>query len=83
MEVSVEISMYPLKEEFELPILEFIAHLKSCQGFETRVNETSTHLFGDMDQIFDALKSGMKASWLKYQKTVFVMKVLGANLKKA
>ncbi|NQV53452.1 MAG: hypothetical protein HQ500_09735 [Flavobacteriales bacterium] len=81
METTVEISMYPLKEGYEEPIIAFINHLKSCEGFEVRVNETATHLFGDFDAIFEGLRSGMKSAWQNHGKSVFVLKVLGANLK--
>jgi len=79
-QATVEISMYPLKEEYEPAIIAFIDHLKSCEGFKVRVNETSTHLFGDFDAIFDGLRTGIKMAWAEYEKSVFVMKVLGANL---
>lgn len=81
MQVTIEISMYPLKEGYEEPILNFIEFLKSRDGFEVRVNETSTHLFGDFDAIFESLRMGMKSAWESYEKSVFVLKVLGANLK--
>ena len=81
MEATVEISLYPLKEAYEPSILEFIAHLKTFDQFEVRVNETSTHLFGDVDAIFEALSSGMKRVWLEYHASVFVVKFLGVNLK--
>lgn len=80
MEATIEISLYPLNENYEPPILKFIERLESHEGFVVRVNETSTHLFGDYDQIFDALKAEIKRSMLDYGKQVFVMKVLGVNL---
>lgn len=80
MRATVEISMYPLKEEYEAAILDFIYALKEEGAIKVRVNETSTHLFGEFDIIFDALKRGIKSAWKKYDKTVFVLKVLGADL---
>ena len=80
MKATVEISMYPLKREYEEAILEFIADLKEVPGLRIKVNETSTHVFGEDDVIFDALKEGIRSAWTKYDKTVFVMKVLGADL---
>jgi len=37
--------------------------------------------FGDFDAIFEGLRSGMKSAWQNHGKSVFVLKVLGANLK--
>jgi uncharacterized protein YqgV (UPF0045/DUF77 family) len=81
MQVTVEISMYPLDAAYVDFILAFINDLKSKSGLEVRVNETSTHLFGEYDVVFDALKSAIKASYLRFEKNVFVIKVLGGNLK--
>ena len=80
METTIEISMYPLREEYEDAILEFVDFLNE-QGLEVRVNETSTHLFVDYDLVFDALKEGIRASFEKYGIAVFVLKVLNGNLK--
>jgi uncharacterized protein YqgV (UPF0045/DUF77 family) len=80
METTVEISMYPLNQDYESFIIDFINELKTYKTFKVRVNETSTHLFGDFDSIFDALKNAVRKSYMKHQKTVFVMKVLGANI---
>jgi uncharacterized protein YqgV (UPF0045/DUF77 family) len=81
MEATVEISMYPLREDYEPAILEFIEVIKRQEQLSVRVNETSTHLFGDFDLIFETLKNGIKTSFEKYGKVVFVMKVLNGNLK--
>lgn len=80
MKATVEISMYPLREEYEPAILDFISILKAEKELSVRVNETSTHLFGDFDLIFETLKSGIKDSFEKYGKVVFVMKVLNGDL---
>lgn len=80
MQATVEISMYPLNTDYEPPILAFIHALEQYSGFVVRVNETSTHLFGDYDAIFDALKAEVAKSFATHGKAVFVMKVLGVNL---
>lgn len=80
MEATLEISMYPLHQDYEPHIIDFINGLKKYSSFKVRVNETSTHLFGDFDSIFDALKIEIKKSYSKHEKSVFIMKVLGANI---
>ena len=80
MEATIEISLYPLNEDYEPPILEFIERMGAYGTFKVRVNETSTHLAGDFDAIFDALKAEIKHSNQTHGKQVFVMKVLGINL---
>lgn len=83
MQTTIEISMYPLRESYEEAILDFIDFLKSNKYLDVRVNETSTHIFGDYDTVFDSLKEGIRHSFNKYGKAVFVMKVLNGNLKMA
>jgi uncharacterized protein YqgV (UPF0045/DUF77 family) len=68
METTVEISMYPLNQDYESFIFDFINELKTYKTFKVRVNETSTHLFGDFDSIFDALKNEVRKSYMKHQK---------------
>lgn len=80
MEATIEISMYPLHQDYEPHIIAFINALKAHGTFKVRVNETATHLFGDFDAIFDALKVELKNSYAKHEKSVFVLKVLGANI---
>lgn len=81
MQITIEISMYPLRDRYEDAILEFIQEIKSNPGIEIRVNETSTHIFGDYDKVFNAINGGVKKSFLKYGKAVFVLKILNGNLK--
>ena len=56
MPVSVDISLYPLKENFIPPIDDFIASLKKYKTIEVRVNNMSTQIFGEYDIIMDILK---------------------------
>lgn len=80
MEATIEISLYPLNADYEPIILDFIHRMEAYKTFKVRVNETSTHLAGDYDAIFDALKTEIKHFNQTHGKQVFVMKVLGMNL---
>lgn len=79
-EATVEISMYPLKDDYEPSIIDFIHRLEAYEGFQVRVNETSTHLFGEYNRIFDALKAEIARTFDVHGKAVFVLKILGMNL---
>ena len=50
MKTTIEISNYPLSEDYEPKILDFI---ERCQagGVKTKVNTTSTHIQGDYDVV--------------------------------
>lgn len=79
MKITIEISNYPLSEEFEPIIIDFI---ERCQASEltTKVNATSTHIQGDYDRVMDVLKKEIKYSFEKYGKMIFVVKILKGEL---
>lgn len=80
MKVTVELSKYPLNENYEPPILDFINRLNQHQNIIVKTNATSTHVVGDYDEVMPILQQEIKASFEKYGKVIFVMKVLHAEL---
>ncbi len=79
MHVAVELSLYPLADEFIPPILDFIDRLKAWPGFSVVTNSMSTQVSGEFDAVFDALRSEIKESLASPRRAVFVMKVLGGG----
>lgn len=77
MHVAVELSLYPLADEFVPPILDFIERLKARPGIAVATNSMSTQVSGDMDAVFEALRAEMARSFSGGRRSVFVMKVLG------
>ncbi len=80
MKTTVEISKYPLNENYEEPIIDFINRLNKIDSIQLKTNATSTHIVGDFDVVMDILKNEIKASFEKYGKAIFVMKVLNGAL---
>ena len=80
MKTTVEISKYPLNADYELPILDFINRLNATPSIEVKTNATSTHIVGDYDEVMNVLQKEIKASFEKYGKAIFVMKVLNGDL---
>ncbi|HRI47058.1 MAG: hypothetical protein KF721_03860 [Ignavibacteriaceae bacterium] len=76
MKVGIEISMYPLTENYEPPILQFIAELKQNSNLEIITNKLSTQIFGEFDEITSLVKETIFKTFQK-QKSVFVMKWVG------
>jgi uncharacterized protein YqgV (UPF0045/DUF77 family) len=74
MEISVEISFYPLMEGYEQTIIQFIKALKKETKISVEVNGMSTQVFGDDAIIMPLLHQEMMKS-LQEQKGIFVMKV--------
>lgn len=75
MELSVELSYYPLDADYKPLIRAFIEALKTS-GLDVHSNRMSTQLFGDFDDVMSALSQLMKWSFEQHGKAVFVAKFL-------
>ena len=80
MKTTVELSKYPLNADYEPPILDFIGRLNAHENITVKTNATSTHVVGDYDEVMNILQKEIKASFEKYGKAIFVMKVLNGDL---
>ena len=76
MNVSVEISMYPLQDEYKIKIKDFLTKINEDaeQDIEILSSNMSTRVFGDYDAVMSLLGEAMKYSMAKYGKMVFVCK---------
>lgn len=79
MEISVDISMYPLQKEFEAPILAFISMLENETRVEVVRNELSTQIHGDYRVIMALLEKEMFSVFADIPDTIFVLKFVGNN----
>ena len=76
MRITVEISLYPLTEDYLPPITDFIDRLKSYKELEVITNAASTLIVGEHSFVFDVLKQESAVTFAS-GKNIFVMKVLG------
>ncbi len=81
MQASVDISLYPLKEDYIPAIAEFIDRISQHPQISVTRNDLSTQLFGDYDKIMDILKKEIRYSWETWGKGVFVIKFLMDDLR--
>ncbi len=79
MIVSVDISLYPLKESFIPPIDNFIASLKKYKDIEVRVNNMSTQIFGEYDIVMDILKKEINNTFHSEENVVLNIKVVNGD----
>jgi len=77
MEIGVEISLYPLHQQFIPPIEDFIARINAGGGLRIVTNSMSTQIFGDYETIMSRLLRELRTTFEHNDKAVFVMKVLG------
>lgn len=77
MQLSVDISMYPLQEDYKTKIKAFLHDLNSnANAVEIRTSNMSTRLFGDFQAVTDLLNAAILESMQRYGKIVFVCKYL-------
>lgn len=81
MEIGVEISLYPLQEQYAPDIKDFIRRLQSQPDLHIVTNSMSTQVFGPYEAVMDALRRELRATLESQRersgKAVFVMKLLG------
>jgi uncharacterized protein YqgV (UPF0045/DUF77 family) len=81
MQLSIEISKYPLATEYIEPIVGFIAQLNREPGLIVVTNTMSTQVFGEYDTVMAALQRCIKWSFEHYGKVVFVVKFIHGDLR--
>ena len=81
MKASVDISLYPLADEYIPAIKEFIERVQQYPEVAVIRNDLSTQLYGDYDQIMELLKVEVALSWEKYGQSIFVIKLLRDDLR--
>lgn len=79
MNISVDISYYPLKVEFKAPILDFIHRLQDYQELEISRNGMSTQVFGKYDDVMQILTKEIKKSF-EVPSSVFILKMVNSDL---
>lgn len=77
MEIGVEISLYPLNQQYIPPIKDFIDRLNVHPGLRVVTNSMSTQVFGDYELVMQTLVRELRLSFEGNDKAIFVMKVLG------
>jgi uncharacterized protein YqgV (UPF0045/DUF77 family) len=77
MDIGVEISLYPLHQDFIPPIQNFIDRLNTDPRLRIVTNSMSTQVFGDYDAVMHTLVRELRSTLEANDKAVFVMKVLG------
>lgn len=80
MELSVEISKYPLADDYIPAIKDFIDRLNQIEGLSVVTNTMSTQVFGEYDLVMNTLNAEIKRSFEQFGKSIFVCKFIGVNL---
>lgn len=79
MNISVDISYYPLHDEFIPPIKSFIERLNKNKKLIAKTNGMSTQVFGEFEEVMKTLTNEIKASF-EVPHSVFILKIVNADL---
>jgi uncharacterized protein YqgV (UPF0045/DUF77 family) len=78
MNISLDISYYPLSQEHIPPIFDFIERIKRYPNITVRTNGLSTQVFGDFDSVMDIVKEEIRKSF-ELPDSVFVLKIVNVD----
>ena len=76
MKMTVELSVYPLRENFKEAVLEFIDELLANEDTVAVTNSMSTQVSGEDDAVFRAIQAALRASYERYGRQVLVAKFI-------
>jgi uncharacterized protein YqgV (UPF0045/DUF77 family) len=80
MRVSVEISLYPLADDYRPRIEAFIRELAAEKGIELLVNQMSTQLTGELRDVMGAVEAAVDRAFSHGTMQVLIAKILNADL---
>ncbi len=78
MEISVELTLTPIQDDYEPLIIDFIKRLRDS-GFSVLENPLSTQIYGDYDDIMDVLKEEGKTALEAMDRGLLYIKIVKSN----
>jgi len=80
MRITAELSLYPLQDDPIPVILEFIGGLEENGCLEMTVNQLSTQLRGELDDVMRCVHTALQRSFASGKPQVLVTKFLNSDL---
>lgn len=78
MNISVELTLTPLQDDFEPPIINFIQKLRGS-GLTILENPLSTQVFGPYDAVMKVLTNEVKEAFENTDKILLYMKIVKSD----
>lgn len=80
MQLTAELSLYPLDDDYLAAIEDFIRRLRRHDGLTIVTNAMSTQIVGDDAQVFDAVRSELRETARRHPRVVLVCKFIPREL---
>ncbi len=78
MKISVELTLTPLQDNFEPPIIDFIKKLRASE-LTVLENPLSTQVYGEYDKVLDLLQTEIKETFENLEHVVLTMKMVKSD----
>ncbi|GAB4158908.1 MAG: hypothetical protein Tsb0033_12710 [Winogradskyella sp.] len=78
MQISVDLTLSPLQDDYEAHIIEFIKVLRASK-FKVLENPLSTQIFGEINELMSFLTEAIETSFENTDISVLTMKVVKTN----
>lgn len=79
MRLAIEISLYPLDQEYIPYISDFIERLNTNKNLFVETTHTSTLVSGEYDYLMQVMQTEMKKTYEQLGQAIFVCKFLNAT----
>lgn len=80
MRIAVDISLYPLSNDYLPPIEDVIARLHAHDDIDVVTNPLSTQLIGEYATVMNALQDEIATTFEQVPKAVFTIRILNHAL---
>lgn len=78
MKISVELTLTPLQDNFEPPIIDFIQKLRTS-GLKVLENPLSTQVYGEYDEVMELLTTEIREAFENLDHVVLGMKLVKSD----
>lgn len=78
MNISVELTLTPLQDEYEPAIIDFIKALRTS-GLKVLENPLSTQVYGDYDAVMNVLQKEMKTALEAVERGLLYIKIVKSD----
>lgn len=76
MQITLDISMYPLADNYKEPIKALLARLEERTDLIVVFGALSTQISGELETVMDLMKNELKTSFESCPNAVFVAKIV-------
>ena len=80
MQLTAELSLYPLRQDYIPVIQAFIGRMREYEDIQIVTNAMSTQICGDYERVFTLVQAELAQSYREYGKQVLVCKFIVGDL---